>query len=314
MNTRLLFECIGSIDDEYIDLYALYRKPQTSRFKIAAAAAACILATAGVTLFNMNRDKTDVRKEPPEQSSAVSDSSTSNVIISKALQEALDNAVSEDERFRIRVILGAGDLSAHKLGLETDENGTALASVREIRSLTAEGGTSLKVYLADELDSPAEKSADDSIADIPAITDKLAKAMRTAEDFETIPVAIELRDDLDLIQLEAQAVANAGLTNDELMALESEAGSSDPIRQQELKSAYDRIGKERVKLLNRYYSEKNNSFIESAGLKGYTCTDVSDLTSFIGHIELPKDVILSIAKLKDVAFIWYAGENAGRDF
>ena len=318
MNTELLIECIGNIDDEFVDLYAQYQKPHISRVKVAiAAVAACMIVSAGTAVLFLKVNSSVTVDRIPRQSSLVTDSAvTSNekVILSKALTEALDKAASENDKLKIRVVTGTGELGAHDLGLGVDENGVILASVKEIRGLTAQSGASMKVYLADELNSSADKNADNILSDMPTITDGLSKEMKAAGDSEMIPVAIELKDDLDLTKLEEQAARNAGVTNDELTALESESISADPDRQQELKAVYDRISQERIKLLNHYYSEKNKGFIEAAGLNGYTCSDVSELTSFIGHIELPKAVILRIARLEDVAFLWYAGEDAGRTF
>ena len=348
MNTEVLINCIGNIDNELIDFYFEYRKPKLSKPKITAAAvAACLALTAGaVTVINLN-DK-DVQttpvSEPPEQSAALTESGSApsesvvssaaegaasslaersgKVIISKALQEAMDNAGSEDEVFEIRVVRGAGDASFHNYSLTPDEDGVIRATAEEIKNFTTEEGSTVKLMLADEDSKPKDKTSDnigpDVYSGIKSITDELKKELRTAGDDELIRVSIELKDYIDLNSIEEQAMKNAGVTKEELDSMEAHGYELDDNEnityQQKIGELYDKISIEKIKLLNEYYSKLNNDFMETAGLTEYKYSSISDLTPFINGIELPKNAVLRIAQNDEVNFLWYDGYYEGSDF
>ena len=348
MNTEVLINCIGNIDNELIDFYFEYRKPKLSKPKITAAAvAACLALTAGaVTVINLN-DK-DVQtapvSEPPEQSAALTESGSApsesvvssaagsaasslaersgKVIISKALQEAMDNARSADEVFEIRIVWGLRDASVQNSSLTPDEDGAIRATAEEIRNIAAEEGSTARIMLADEDKKTADKSSDsvgsDVYSGIKSITDDLKKKLRTAGDDELIPVTIELKDYIDLNSIEEQAMKNAGVTKEELDSMEAHGYELDDNEnityQQKIGELYDKISIEKTKLLNEYYSKLNNGFMEAAGLTEYKYFSISDLTPFINGIELPKNAVLRIAQNDEVNFLWYDGYYEGADF
>ena len=339
MNTEVLINCIGNIDNELIDFYLKYRKPKLSKAKITAAAVAASLAlTAGaVTVIYLNgrNMKPAVDSEASEQSAALTESSSAatesaassiaerngKVIISKALQEAMDNAGSEDEVFEIRIVRGLGDASYHNYSLTPDEDGVIRATAEEISSFTTEEGSTVKLMLADEDSKPEDKTADsigpDVYSGIKSITDELKKELRTAGDDELIRVSIELKDYIDLNSIEEQAMKNAGVTKEELDSMEAHGYELDDNEnityQQKIGELYNKISIEKTKLLNEYYSKLNNGFMEAAGLTEYKYFSIGELTPFIRGIELPKDVIMRIAQRDEVNFLWYTGEDEGAD-
>ena len=484
MNTEMLIERIGSLDDELIDFYFEYQKPQLSKAKIAAAAvAACLVLTAGVMAavnFNGRDMQIAVDSESSEQingltesssapldsdnskqnsvldessfvpaesvvSSAVENSSSStsektgNVIISDALQEAMDNAESEDEVFEIRIVQSPGDFGNQNFSVTPDDEGIVRATVKEIKKMAAEEGSSARIMLADENDRQGENYTEDYIyvdedyiskmgdeevevqvnlkdgsireelnevireidslegqlsvdelkqlrlskynaiykkaqeefirelnideskiinqelygkiklyADkatlkkiydykegkgiivyldsvnnhnfqgTNSITDDLKRKLRVAENDELISVTIELKDSIDLKQIEEQAMKNAGITSEELAAAEAGGYALDDEAnisyQQEIGKLYDRISTEKIKLLNEYYMKLNNGFMELAGLTEKEYSSISTLTPFISNIKLSKAEILRISEMDEVGFLWYNGEEEGYDF
>ncbi|MBR1385024.1 MAG: hypothetical protein IJ555_14635 [Ruminococcus sp.] len=348
MNTEVLINCIGNIDNELIDFYLEYRKPKLSKAKITAAAvAASLTLTAGaVTVINLNGSnmKPAVDSEASEQSAALTESSSASaesvvssaaesaassiaerngkVIISKALQEAMDNAKSKDEVFEIRIVRGLGDASYHNYSLTPDEDGVIRATAEEISSFTTEEGSTVKLMLADEDSKPRDKTSDnigpDVYSGIKSITDELKKELRTAGDDELIRVSIELKDYIDLNSIEEQAMKNAGVTKEELDSKEAHGCELDDNEnityQQKIGELYNKISIEKTKLLNEYYSKLNNGFMEAAGLTEYKYFSISDLTPFINGIELPKNAVLRIAQNDEVNFLWYDGYYEVSDF
>ena len=189
MNTEVLINCIGNIDNELIDFYLEYRKPKLSKAKITAAAVAASLAlTAGaVTVIYLNGSnmKPAVDSEASEQSAALTESSSASaesvvssaaesaassiaerngkVIISKALQEAMDNAGSEDEVFEIRIVRGLGDAENQNFSVTPDDEGIIRATIKDIKKMAAEEGSSARIMLADENDRQGENYTEDYI-------------------------------------------------------------------------------------------------------------------------------------------------------
>ena len=189
MNTEVLINCIGNIDNELIDFYLEYRKPKLSKAKITAAAvAASLTLTAGaVTVIYLNGSnmKPAVDSEASEQSAALTESSSASaesvvssaaesaassiaerngkVIISKALQEAMDNAGSEDEVFEIRIVRGLGDAENQNFSVTPDDEGIIRATIKDIKKMAAEEGSSARIMLADENDRQGENYTEDYI-------------------------------------------------------------------------------------------------------------------------------------------------------
>ena len=158
----------------------------------------------------------------------------------------------------------------------------------------------------------------DNYSSLKTITDDLKKVLSTAQDDEPISVTIELKDNIDLKQIEEQAMKNAGITSEELTAAEANGYALDDEAnisyQQEIGKLYDRISIEKTKLLNEYYMKLNNGFMESAGLTGKEYSYISTLTPFISGIKLSKAEIMRIAEMDGVGFLWYNGEDEGYDF
>lgn len=150
------------------------------------------------------------------------------------------------------------------------------------------------------------------------ITETLKQIMQKSSSNEVIPVTVELKDTIELEQIESLAMINANVTLEQISTMEETSMELDEFEneyfQKEIKKLYDKISFERNILLEDHYSNLNNHFLNDANLDKYKCDSVGIYTPFIRKIELSKDLITLISKRNDIYSIDYAGDDEGYDF
>lgn len=139
------------------------------------------------------------------------------------------------------------------------------------------------------------------------ITSRLLEKINTQRS-ATIPVTIQIVDDIDLEAIELMAMERCNLSYDELEEMESYAETLSEeesiIYQQDILAVYDKIRSERNKLLKEYYKKLNNDFIEEQSYTGnYT---VGMFTPFVRNVDLSVSEIYELAESNKVAMIDFA--------
>lgn len=164
-------------------------------------------------------------------------------------------------------------------------------------------------------DVPAEK---DSFASSSVITDALRDRLDGAADDERIPVTIELIDDIDLENVERQAISRAKLSKTQLEIINTDTSSFseevNEVHQQAVMDVREEISFERNAILKEHYTEKNAEFMEAADIPEDICGSVGILTPFIRDVLLTPAQIRKLAVNPDVRYIDYLGEGKLQDF
>lgn len=150
------------------------------------------------------------------------------------------------------------------------------------------------------------------------ISDTLSEYLKIADADELIPVTIELRDDIDLEQVEKTAFAKANLTNSEIDVLNAKTSvlsdSENEAHQIEVSKIQKRITAEQNAILKKHYDTKNGEFIASVGIAKERIGSVGIFTPFIRDVLLTSDQIFKLAQNCNVQYIDYIGDDKGDDF
>lgn len=123
-----------------------------------------------------------------------------------------------------------------------------------------------------------------------------------------IQVTIELKDNIDLENVELKAISRARISAAEKASLEKSQmlsltdAENEAVQLAALK-VRDKISEERYALLEEHYDAKNEAFISSTCLKNAKIGSVGIFTPFIRDTMLTKNEILEIAKNPEVCRI-----------
>ncbi len=143
----------------------------------------------------------------------------------------------------------------------------------------------------------------------PVISKALKEKLATAKVTDLIPVTIQLKDDIDMGDVEAQAFKNAKVSMEEIELLNVDTTAfseeKDERHQNETIKIIDRIKRERTEILKEYYSKKNNLFLKENDIVvdqfAYICKTIPYIT---GVLLGPLD-IMELSENKNVATLGY---------
>ncbi len=136
----------------------------------------------------------------------------------------------------------------------------------------------------------------------------LREHLAQAADDDLIQVTIELKDNIDLENVELKAISRARISAAEKASLEKSQmlsltdAENEAVQLAALK-VRDKISEERYALLEEHYNAKNEAFISSTCLKNAKIGSVGIFTPFIRDTVLTKNEILEIAKNPEVCRI-----------
>lgn len=141
------------------------------------------------------------------------------------------------------------------------------------------------------------------------LTVSLSEYLARATDDDVVQVTIELKDDIDLNDVEEKAISRANISSTEMAALNVNTFSLGEEDNESLQlvtlKVFDRVSRERNSILKNHYSTKNENFILSAGLQDKKIESVGLFTPFIRGVSLTKAQILEVAKNPMVCLIDY---------
>jgi|SRR5690554_1732781 hypothetical protein len=160
--------------------------------------------------------------------------------------------------------------------------------------------------------------SDGNIISVSVISDTLREYLTVAEENELIPVTIQLKDNIDLEEVEQLAITRAELSSDELaiMSVETSALSEEEneIQQIAAMAVQDKIAVERNTILKEHYNNKNSEFVTSLGLSESQIGSVGIFTPFIRDVLLTPAQIRTLAVNQNVCYIDYLVNDEGTDF
>ena len=134
------------------------------------------------------------------------------------------------------------------------------------------------------------------------MSDALKEKYLNARAGEMICVAIQLKDGINLQEVEEMAEKNAGLTEEEKKLITSTAPPNEE-ENQIILEALRRVSKERIKILHEHHEKTNREFIKSAGIPEDRIGSVGTLTSSVREVQLTADEIEVIALRPEVVYM-----------
>ena len=134
------------------------------------------------------------------------------------------------------------------------------------------------------------------------MSDALKEKYLNARAGEMICVAIQLKDGINLQEVEEMAEKNAGLTEEEKKLIKSTAPPNEE-ENQIILEALRRVSKERIKILHEHHEKTNREFIKSAGIPEDRIGSVGTLTSSVREVQLTADEIEVIALRPEVVYM-----------
>lgn len=150
------------------------------------------------------------------------------------------------------------------------------------------------------------------------LTGPLRDRLDQADDGDIIRVTIELKDDIDLDNVEQKAISRAKISSSEMAVLNAKtfslSDSENEMHQLTALKTYDRVSKERNCVLKEYYKVKNEGFISSTFLRNAKIESVGLFTPFIRDVSLTKAEIYEIAKNPMVCLIDRVDEQCIEEF
>lgn len=134
------------------------------------------------------------------------------------------------------------------------------------------------------------------------MSDALKEKYLNARAGEMICVAIQLKDGINLQEVEEMAEKKAGLTEEEKKLIKSTAPPNEE-ENQIILEALRRVSKERIKILHEHHEKTNREFIKSAGIPEDRIGSVGTLTSSVREVQLTADEIEVIALRPEVVYM-----------
>lgn len=150
------------------------------------------------------------------------------------------------------------------------------------------------------------------------ISPQLKEVINSAHNNKAISVTIELKDTIDLDNVEKTALEKSALSTSEMSLLNT---SSDKLSDSENESlqikrmaVYDKIAVERNAILKEHYSNSNQKFVSNAKLSNDKIGSVGIFTPFIRNVQLTPSEIIEISKREDVVLIDVTNNNKVENF
>lgn len=144
------------------------------------------------------------------------------------------------------------------------------------------------------------------------MNEALCERLTQAADEDIMQVTIELKDNINLNDVELKAVSRAKISSTEMAVLSTDTLSLTDMENESVQLAalkvYDRISQERNSILKEYYKVKNEDFISSTCIKDAEIGSVGLFIPFIRDVSLTKAEILEIAARPEVCRIDIAEE------
>jgi len=141
------------------------------------------------------------------------------------------------------------------------------------------------------------------------ITDRLKECLSESKG-QTVPVTVQIKDNIDLEAIEQEAMKKVGLTTEELEQMDEYALtlSEDENKQyqQEISKVYEKIREEKKCLVKEYYEDLNYKFIEELGWDETQYDSVGMFTPFVRNVELSANEIYDLSETGMVNMIDYA--------
>lgn len=149
------------------------------------------------------------------------------------------------------------------------------------------------------------------------ISSSLAAYMETANDGELIPVTIELKDNINLNEVENLAVSRAYVTMSQISNLEAPTCAmpgEENTSQQQAALVAENVFSERIKILENHYQDLNEGFLINLGLDRVDYDSIGRYTPFVRGVMLTKAQIRSLTGNENVAFLDRTVYALGTDF
>lgn len=163
-----------------------------------------------------------------------------------------------------------------------------------------------------------EVSTADSADTENVIGSALADYLKTANDDELIPVTIEIKDDINLDDVETLAMSRANVTpaqleNYEIQACAITDAENITDQQNAALTASRKVYAERISILEDHYQSLNVGFLISMGLESANFDRIGRYTPFIRGVLLTKAQIYSLSNNTSVSYMDYTGHTPGTD-
>lgn len=170
-------------------------------------------------------------------------------------------------------------------------------------SSAQEIGKNIEEYQSDiSLSSEASSSV---------LTDRLLQMLQTTRS-SSIPVTIQINDDVNLDEIDKKAMENCGVTSEQLQQMETVSlglTEEENIQyQQDMLKLYDNIRTERNRLLKAHYSKLNNAFVDKMGWNETEYASIGMYTPFVRMVNMSVEEIYDLAESGKVTMIDY-GES-----
>ena len=126
------------------------------------------------------------------------------------------------------------------------------------------------------------------------MSDALKEKYLNARAGEMICVAIQLKDGINLQEVEEMAEKNANLTEEEKRLINSNTAPDDD-ENKIILEALRRVSAEKTKILKEYHVRENNEFIKNVGIPEDRIGSVEYLLPFIRDVWLTPEEIKTVA-------------------
>ena len=149
----------------------------------------------------------------------------------------------------------------------------------------------------------------DDIVSYSTISNALKEELKNAGEDDLIPVAIELKDDIDYEEVDRLALNRAELSTEEATLMSADiSGLSDneyEVQWQRQMDSLRKVSRERIDILVDHYTDMNDAFIKSIGIEEERIGYVGSLTSFIREVMLTPAEIREISTMEEVLYMDY---------
>lgn len=149
----------------------------------------------------------------------------------------------------------------------------------------------------------------DDIVSYSTISNALKEELKNAGEDDLIPVAIELKDDIDLEEVDRLALSRAELSTEEVTLMTADiSGLSEEeqeIQRQKQIDIMREVSRERIDILVDHYTDMNDAFIKNIGIEEERIGYVGSLTSFIREVMLTPAEIRCISLMDEVCCLDY---------
>lgn len=149
----------------------------------------------------------------------------------------------------------------------------------------------------------------DDIVSYSTISNALKEELKNAGEDDLIPVAIELKDDIDLEEVDRLALSRAELSTEEVTLMTADISGlskeEQEVQRQKQIDIMREVSRERIDILVDHYTDMNDAFIKNIGIEEERIGYVGSLTSFIREVMLTPAEIRCISLMDEVCCLDY---------